>query len=99
MVADFRDSQAAILRVARLEPGPGQWPDCRMKRKAQAIHAHGIKPDIHWVLGDSGIPGNEEADRQVKVACEARGDTAIARPYPRPQILADGSQREGQQPK
>jgi hypothetical protein len=81
MVAVCSDSQAAIRRAAHLEPGPGQRLARQIKRTAQALLAHGIKTEIHWVPGHSGISGNEEADRQATVAREARGDTAIERPY------------------
>jgi len=35
----------------------------------------------HWVPVHPGIPGNEETERQVNVACDAGGDTRIERPY------------------
>ena len=53
----------------------------RINRRAQALLAHGIATEIHWVPGHSGIPGNEEADRQANIAREAKGSTIIERPY------------------
>jgi len=81
MVAVFSDSQGAIRRVEHLEPGPGQRLARRINRTAQALLAHGIKTEIHWVPGHSGIPGNKEADRQANVVCEARGDMVTEQPY------------------
>jgi len=43
--------------------------------------AHGIATEIHWVLGHSGIPGNEQADRQATLARDASGSKVIERPY------------------
>ena len=80
-VAVFSDSQAAIRRAAHLEPGPGQRLARRINRRARNLLAHGIATEIHWVPGHSGIPGNEEADRQANLARHASGSTVIEQPY------------------
>jgi len=80
-VAVFSDSQAAIRRAAHVEPGPGQRLARGINRRARNLLAHGITTEIHWVPGHSGIPGNEEADRQANLARDASGSTVIERPY------------------
>jgi len=81
MVAVLNNSQAAIRRAAHLEPGPGQRLARRINRRARSLLTHGIATEIHWVSGLSGIPGNEEADRQANLAQDASGSTVIERPY------------------
>ena len=53
----------------------------RIKRRARSLLTHDIATEIHWVPGHPGIPGNEEADHQVKLAWDASGSTVIERPY------------------
>jgi len=80
-VAVFSDSQAAIRRTAHLDPGPGQRLARRINGRWRNLLAHGIATEIHWVPGHSGIPVNEEADRQVNLARDASRRTVIERPY------------------
>jgi len=80
-VAVCSDLQAAIRPTAHLEPGRGHRLACRINQRVQALLAHGIEREIHWVPGHSGIPGNEEADCQATAAREARRDTDIDWPY------------------
>ena len=74
-VAVFSDSQAAIRRMAHLDPGPGQQLARAINEHARALHAQGIDIVIHWVPRHSGIAGNDEADRQANKARECRGYT------------------------
>ena len=52
-----------------------------INRRARSLLAHGIATEILWVLGHSGIPGNEEADCQANLARDTSGSTVIERPY------------------
>jgi len=80
-VVIFSDSLTAIRRAAHLEPGPGPRLARWINLIAQALLAHGIATEIHWVPGHTGIPRNEGADRQANLARDASGDSVIERPY------------------
>ena len=53
----------------------------RINRSAQAILAHGIATEIHWVPGHTGIPGNEEVSARPYIARDASGHTVMEWPY------------------
>jgi len=80
-VAIISHLQTTTRPVAHLEPGPGQQLAMLINWRARALLAPGIPTDIQWVTGDSGIPGNDEADRQPNLVPEASRDTVIERPY------------------
>ena len=67
-MAIFSDSQAAIRWTEHLVLGSGQplarWISCN----ARTFRKVGIETETHWVPGHTGIPGNEEADRQANLA-------------------------------
>jgi len=80
-VVVFSDSHPAFQRTAHLEPGPGQQVGRQMIGSVQALLVQGIETEIHWVPGHSDIPANKQADRQVNLAQDASGNTAIEQPY------------------
>jgi len=71
-VAVFSDSQRVIRRTEHLELGSGQPLAMMIICMARAIREVGLETEIHWVLGQSSIPGNEEADRQANLAREGQ---------------------------
>jgi len=67
-VAVSSDSQAAIRRMAHLEPEAGQPLARRMNGTARNLLAHGIATKIECVLWHSGIPRNAETNRQENLS-------------------------------
>ena len=81
MVAHIRDLEAAIRRAAHLEPNPGQRLARQIDRRAWSVLAHVIATEVHWVPGHSGIPPNQQADRQANLARDACRSTLLEWPY------------------
>jgi ribonuclease HI len=80
-VGIFSDLHAAIRRTAHLDPGPGQQLARAINEHARALRTHAVEVVIQWIPGHSGIPGNEETDRQANKTLEDRSYTAHERKY------------------
>jgi len=50
-------------------------------RRARSLLPYSIATEIHRVPGHSGIPGNEDPDRQANLARDASASTVIEGPY------------------
>jgi len=80
-VSVFRDPLAAIRPIAHLDPGPGQHLTAVITEHARALSPHSIEAKIHWVTGQLGIAGSDEADCHANTAREDRGYTVRDRRY------------------
>jgi hypothetical protein len=76
-VAVFNNSSGSIQGTAHREPCAAQRVARWIDRRAQAPLANSIATDIHWVPGESGIPGSDEARRQANCVRDASGSTTI----------------------
>jgi len=71
-VAVFSGSRAAIRRVEHLEPEQGQQQAWWISECTRNLREAGIQTEIHCVPRHTGIPANEEADRQANLVREGR---------------------------
>jgi len=97
-VAVFSDLQAGIRPTKHLEQRPGRplarWMDWSVRTLCKA----GIETEIHWVPGQTGIPGNEEADHQANLARGGRRSGTCEGKYtPQWRTGQDESQKQRRQ--
>jgi hypothetical protein len=71
--AALNDLLAAMWWRAYLDLGPEQRLAKAINRYAKALHTHRIEAAIHWGLGYSGIPRNNQADGQAIMTQEDQG--------------------------
>jgi hypothetical protein len=74
------DAQAAIARVSHTGTGPGQDRATRVVKAVQKRKERGWRTSIEWVLGHSGVGGDEHAGQLTggAAAGEKTGRTSIA---------------------
>ena len=100
-VTIFTDAQAAIRRMASVEPGPGQQYALQARKHIATLRRarQGIIIEIRWCPVHKGVAGNEKADEWAKLAAaepDAHGverlkylDRDEARAMPLPRSLAN----------